>query len=204
MSARISGKRSGMTVLPRQGYRRMPWKNGGGITWEILREPADAEHYDWRLSMAEISAPGPFSDFSGYQRHLLLFEGPGLVLKAPGEADRTLARRGDLASFDGALPMQCELPGGPCTDLNLIVRADLPVRVNVVSLASTWRHVAGQGRTVLVALEASRLEILEGEPVELARGDTALVEPGVRVSAAANRSPEAALFVAVLGSREGR
>ena len=59
-----------MRVLRAADYPRMPWKNGGGETAEILVEPAGAplDSFDWRLSMARVAADGPFSLFPGVER----------------------------------------------------------------------------------------------------------------------------------------
>jgi len=55
----------------------MAWKNGGGMTSEIVIEPPGAglNDFDWRLSMARLDAPGPFSSFPGVDRLLLALEG---------------------------------------------------------------------------------------------------------------------------------
>lgn len=111
-----------MRVLRRADYRAMPWKNGGGITHEVAREPAQGESFEWRLSLARIDRSGPFSDFSGYLRIMLLLEGEGFTLRSPGEPERVFRPRGEAQRFDGALPVQCELAGSSCTDLNLMVR----------------------------------------------------------------------------------
>ena len=49
-----------MWILRESNYVTVPWKNGGGLTREILKVPADADAFDWRLSLATIAAPGPF------------------------------------------------------------------------------------------------------------------------------------------------
>jgi hypothetical protein len=40
-----------------------PWKNGGGLTREVLWQPAGAslDDFDWRVSVAQIDSDGPFS-----------------------------------------------------------------------------------------------------------------------------------------------
>jgi environmental stress-induced protein Ves len=67
-------------------YQSMPWKNGQGITRELLIEPACARFphdlFCWRLSSARILTSGPFSKFSGYQRLLMMIEGQGFSLNA--------------------------------------------------------------------------------------------------------------------------
>jgi len=49
----------------RIGLSGRAWKNGGGTTREILRVPAEPTAFDWRLSLATIDSPGPFSAFEG-------------------------------------------------------------------------------------------------------------------------------------------
>ncbi|MFM9371939.1 HutD family protein [Streptomyces sp. Da 82-17] len=50
------------------------WANGGGWTREIHREPATTPDRlpAWRLSLADIDEPGPFSSLPGMDRHFLL------------------------------------------------------------------------------------------------------------------------------------
>lgn len=43
-------------------FRSQPWKNGGGVTHEIVRWP-DNERYEVRVSLADDRVPGPFSQF---------------------------------------------------------------------------------------------------------------------------------------------
>jgi hypothetical protein len=46
-----------MIVLRESAYHAVPWKNGGGITREIYREPAGSAAFDWRRSLATIDRP---------------------------------------------------------------------------------------------------------------------------------------------------
>jgi environmental stress-induced protein Ves len=62
-------------------YARMPWKNGGGQTTEIaVSAGASLADFDWRVSIAEINADGPFSAFAGVDRTLVLLSGAGVRL----------------------------------------------------------------------------------------------------------------------------
>ena len=48
-------------LLKPSDYRAMPWKNGGGITTELLIEPEGAtleSGFQWRLSMADVRTDG--------------------------------------------------------------------------------------------------------------------------------------------------
>lgn len=101
----------------------MPWRNGGGVTRELLRRPsaADSDDFDWRLSVADVSADGPFSSFDGYDRILVLLSGMGMDLQVDGEV---IALRPPLGRhrFAGEATVHAVLPDGPTTDLNLIWR----------------------------------------------------------------------------------
>ncbi len=105
-----------------------PWKNGGGQTRELLRLPASGADpgsvsQDWRLrlSLADITADGPFSAFHGVRRWFAVIEGEGVVLGLAG-GERAV-RRGDAPlSFDGDEAPGCRLIGGATRDLNLMLQ----------------------------------------------------------------------------------
>jgi hypothetical protein len=98
----------------------VPWRNGGGLTRELLAWPSPQ---DWRcrLSVADIAGDGPFSAFPDVVRHFVVLEGDGVVLDFAG---RELEQRpGDTPRvFDGAAAPGCRLLGGPVRDLNLMSR----------------------------------------------------------------------------------
>lgn len=99
-----------------------PWRNGGGLTRELLAWPT-SEDWDWRISVAEVASSGPFSRFDGVQRRLAILDGAGVRLVF---ADRTieLGDRDPPLAFAGADAVQCELLDGPVRDLNLMVRGE--------------------------------------------------------------------------------
>src|SRR5487761_727801 len=74
----------GICLLQPQDYRRMPWKNGLGMTTELAVSPVGAglngRPFDWRVSLAEIETGCEFSLFPGYDRSILLSEGAGMEL----------------------------------------------------------------------------------------------------------------------------
>jgi environmental stress-induced protein Ves len=113
-----------MKILRASSSRSVPWKNGGGMTREILREPAESAAFDWRLSLATIDSPGPFSAFDGYHRTLVLVAGAGVELNFAQHGTSRLTTPGQTVSFDGAWQTSCTLLDGTSTDLNLIVSAD--------------------------------------------------------------------------------
>ena len=97
----------------------MPWKNGGGVTTEILVEPGREGRFAYRVSIAEVAVDGPFSRFEGYDRHIFLLDGAGMVLECD-HGPIALARF-EPKSFDGDWDVYGRLAAGPVRDFNLIV-----------------------------------------------------------------------------------
>ena len=112
-----------LRALRAADYRRTRWKNGGGWTTELARDGDDAD-FRWRISIAEIGSDGPFSEFPGVARDLLLLEGAGLELDIEGAPPLRLTRRFEHAHFAGEARVQCRLLGGPTRDFNVMVRRD--------------------------------------------------------------------------------
>ncbi len=190
-----------MQVLRRDGFKPEVWKNGGGRTHEVFRVPDAGDPFRWRLSLAEIGVSGPFSDFTGYQRLLILLDGAFELRFSNGER-RRLRAVGDFEKFDGALGVECELAGGASTDLNLIVtNAIVGVRASVVSLAAPLAVHLVPGATLAVfavagAVQVSREESAGGagaSSAELATWDAAIDLGGtgrvVRLATAPRREP---------------
>lgn len=100
-----------------------PWRNGGGVTRELLAWPAGAG-WRWRVSVAEVAAGGPFSRFDGVQRWFAVLQGHGVRLQV-GTARHELTRASEPFCFDGAATVDCELIDGATQDLNLMLRQGL-------------------------------------------------------------------------------
>src|SRR4051812_16579436 len=113
-----------MHILRESGFTAVPWKNGGGVTREILRAPGEPAAFDWRLSLATIGAAGPFSSFAGYHRTLVLVAGAGVELNFAQHGTSRLSTPGQAVSFDGGWQTSCTLLEGPSTDLNLMVSVE--------------------------------------------------------------------------------
>ena len=133
--------------------RRMPWKNGGGITLELAVEPPDATletGFAWRLSSAEVALSGPFSRFPGLERTLLLLSGGGLGLDFGEHGARVLDQPLAPLRFSGDWPAQATLLGGPCVDFNLMADpARCQARLEVLHLGTPGCLVL-DSETVLV------------------------------------------------------
>ncbi|MGL4230348.1 MAG: HutD/Ves family protein [Casimicrobium sp.] len=96
-----------------------PWKNGGGVTRELLAWP-DARDWAIRVSVADIEQDGPFSWFASVTRHFAVLSGNGVALEDIGEL-----RAGDApVVFEGDKSRECRLLDGPTRDLNVMIRRD--------------------------------------------------------------------------------
>jgi environmental stress-induced protein Ves len=106
-----------------------PWRNGGGVTRELLRIPARGPATaddDWllRISLADITADGAFSAFDGITRWFSVISGAGVRLTWP-TVERTAGPGDAPFEFDGADAPFCHLLDGSTRDLNVMVRRDL-------------------------------------------------------------------------------
>lgn len=74
-----------MIHLTPNDYTRKPWKNGRGMTIELLHlvDPASGATL-LRLSRASVVEDGPFSLFPGIERNLTVLTGAGFRLTGPG------------------------------------------------------------------------------------------------------------------------
>jgi environmental stress-induced protein Ves len=158
-----------MRKLDPAKYRTMSWKNGGGTTTEALTLPADAglDDFELRISMARVAASGPFSQFHGVDRTLVVTDGAGLTLETADGARVTLDRDSAPFSFTGDDPVNATLVDGPVTDFNVMTRRKaLRHEVRRLSLD------ADEARTFVCSGELALLLVLSGTAV--ARGDVDL------------------------------
>lgn len=150
----------------------VPWKNGGGSTRELACWPPGAgmDGFEWRVSVATIAVPGPFSAFPGVDRQIMLLQGDGVQLRSPqaphGGWTHALDQRWVPFSFAGDVPVDCTLLGGTSTDFNLMLRRgawtgamhvvhsvqSVPTQHGAglcLVLAGAWRWGSGSGARTL-------------------------------------------------------
>lgn len=113
-------------------FRSQPWKNGGGVTSEIVRWPDSAsgprDDYEIRCSLAEDRTPAAFSRFPGYRRWSFL-AGPAPITLDVGGVVHELIALGDHIEVPGDAAISCELPGGPTKLFNVLVRDGVAAQV---------------------------------------------------------------------------
>ena len=134
-----------VTPLDPARYRRLPWKNGGGVSVDMAWDRATGGE-TWRLGRTPITAPGPFSDYAGSDRLQVLVAGSGLVLRTPdGEID--VRQPFCPVRFAGETPIVSHLENGPVEVVNLIgERARVRLALAVLHAGDTLTF--GAGRTI--------------------------------------------------------
>jgi hypothetical protein len=191
-----------MIVLREAHYTAVPWKNGGGLTREILKVPTDTAEFDWRLSLATIERPGPFSSFEDYDRTLVLLRGAGVELDFGAHGRAVLRAPGQLAAFEGGWTTSCTLIDGPSSDLNLITsrtRAEAQTRLLRVATPEILQTAGWEEILVCCITGAARIENADGDIVTVSAVDVARCTPrdGVLACAPEGATP-ALLFIASL------
>lgn len=166
-------------LLPANEYQRVRWKNGLGWTREIARHPAGSDDWHWRLSIAEVDKPGPFSAFPGCERELVLLTGDGMRLQFDDGETVALLPPHDRHRFDGERPLHADLVGGPTQDFNVIWRrARIGASVLHRPLVGPMVFFAEANVTWAIHVLSGRAHLKDRADLPwLERGDTALIEP---------------------------
>ncbi len=153
------------------------WRNGGGMTRELAAWPTDGD-WQWRMSVAEVGASGPFSRFEGVTRWFAVLQGAGVTLdvRTPGDSgengacEHCLTQHEPALCFDGGATTQCTLIDGPTQDFNLMVREPcLPARM--LRVHGEAQLLAGAGKTIAVYAVGAGIDLrLNEESLFLASG----------------------------------
>jgi environmental stress-induced protein Ves len=146
-----------MRIIRFADQHPMPWKNGGGITYQVAVSPADAplDGFAWRVSMAQVESDGPFSRFEGIDRSLAVMQGHGLRLRVDGSAVELGPQSPPLA-FPGDIPVSATLIDGPILDLNAMTRRDgWRHRMTRERLAGPYAVVAAADTTLIIVRTGS-------------------------------------------------
>ena len=151
-------------LLRNADHRRMPWKNGGGETVEVIVHPegASLSDFGWRVSMATVASDGPFSVFPGIDRTLAVLSGDGMALSIEGLGDRLLTPVSAPLPFPADAPTSARLTGGPITDLNVMTRRG--------AFRHSLAHHVVEDATALATASGERL-LLALDPLGVATPD---------------------------------
>jgi environmental stress-induced protein Ves len=166
--------------LKQADFRAMPWKNGGGTTFELATGPqgADLETFLWRLSIAQVGQSGPFSAFPGIDRTLTVLKGQGLKLDFAAGNDIVIDVPWQPASFDGGRACVGRLIGGPVEDFNVMTRRGQarhrvrPVKLDEEELVEVLENEV----TALLVTAGRGLALIGKERIDLEPRELLLVE----------------------------
>ncbi len=152
-------------------FKTVPWRNGLGSTIELLAETLKKnELFSWRLSIASVTNDGPFSDFSGYDRTLLLLEGSGITLNKPNGIFKVLNSSLNYANFKGEDLIDATLHDGPIKDFNIMT---------LRSICTSSFTVIDETSKSLLNINADKLLVYSIKPVNIQIG----LEAGISLEA---------------------
>lgn len=164
-----------LTRLNPDGYRRLPWKNGGGTLIDI----ADAYRTDaprawdsllWKFGRTAITEPGPFSHLPGLARMQMVIRGEGLIL-ASEDQEFDERRAFTPVRFSGELAIVTRLEAGPVEVVNLM--ASTAFAIDLVALTEPSGLTLAAGAHVIYAAAGESLVEIDGAAYPL-RDDHAL------------------------------
>lgn len=105
-----------MKIIHAKNYRRIPWNNGAGITYDIALSAPDEPF--WRFSLADMPTDAAFSLFPKLSRILTVVRGVGLNLVS-NESTYDAPFETPVA-FSGDVALVGQLKDGPVQNYNLV------------------------------------------------------------------------------------
>lgn len=151
-----------LIVIQYDDYPIAPWKNGQGVTRDIIKHELDGGGFDWRLSLADVSQSGPFSDFRDYDRTITLLDGAGFDLNFDSGVSKRLDIKHAPYDFDGGAPLYCELLGGTARDLNLMTKQGrVSARWKVLTVDQALSFEARDGVVQLIFCFEGQIQLTE-------------------------------------------
>lgn len=167
-----------VTALKAENHRRMPWKNGGGVTVEIAIHPQNAsvDNFDWRISTAQVAQDGAFSVFDQVDRTLSVLSGDAMVLEVEGQVV-TLSQQSQPFGFAADASCFARLTGAPITDLNVMTRrGHYSHQVEDLRLSGDLDKVLSAGLWLCYCAEAQVSVQYQGENQVLQAQDALQIE----------------------------
>jgi environmental stress-induced protein Ves len=127
-----------LTRLTAADFKRVPWANGRGTTLELVRREDAAGSLLYRLSVADVVEPGPFSPLPGIDRVITLIDGAGFDLDFGGVQPGETLRPFEPVAFSGDWATSACAVHGPSKDFNVMTaRGKVTAEVEAVTAAAT-------------------------------------------------------------------
>lgn len=176
-----------LEFLTEQDYRTTPWKNGRGVTEDVLLLPQGATHenFDIRISRAPIVDESQFSPFPGIDRTITRLDENPLVLRFEDGEEVALGHLSPYR-FDSASAPYSQLPGGASQVMNVMTRRGRwNARVAVIGNSdAAGMRVPPGGLLVVYAVRGECIAL----PGRIDAGETLIVRDVDLVDAAPGRN----------------
>jgi hypothetical protein len=135
----------------------------------------------WRLSIADVASDGPFSEFPGIDRWIMVISGKGMELTIDGLGRKRLDRLYQPLPFPGDAATTCRLLGGPIQDFNFMIRRNFGR-----GLLQAWQlpgNEASPSRDDVAAVHvlSGSVALETNDTRELTQGDSWVTEEPRRV-----------------------
>lgn len=160
-------------------HLKMPWKNGLGITREVISRPASdgSGGFDWRISLATVGASGPFSVFSGIDRTIAVLQGDGMQLTVDGRREPPLSVETAPFAFSGDAAVQADCLGGETLDLNVMSRRGVVVHRMTKFDVSAEQRLSMSKDTVAIVFRGDATVTMDSVRTDVGLGDVLICEP---------------------------
>lgn len=154
-------------------HLKMPWKNGLGITREVISRPASdgSGGFDWRISLATVGASGPFSVFAGIDRTIAVLQGDGMQLTVDGRREPPLLMASLPFAFSGDAEVQADCLGGETLDLNVMSRRGFFGHRMTKIAVSAAQTLSMPGETAAIVFRGNALVTIDSMRSEVGLGD---------------------------------
>lgn len=159
-----------MQILDQNHYLTNQWAGGQTTQLWIYPEQASLQNRDFqiRISSALVQQEGAFSDFTGFNRALLILEGEGLEVSQHNEAETkafNLTKASDTWYFSGSDTVSAKLISGDVVDFNLITAPEIKSEMSFKPLAANETLEISASKTLLsgVYLIAGEATLSTGE-----------------------------------------
>lgn len=191
-----------VTHLTPSAYKVMPWKNGAGSTTELFIAPPGSSvqsGFDWRISLAQVPASGPFSVFPDYQRTIVLLKGDPMHLVHEGRGRHEL-RALQPYDFHGSWQTEGVLTGQPVEDFNVMVRDGFGrARVDVQKGSEKAEYsVQDDGLCFFYCLRGSFTASLQNQKQRITEHEALFTEHGRNALFKAESPSSIAVIVSIL------
>lgn len=154
-------------------HLKMPWKNGLGITREVISRPASdgSGGFDWRISLATVGVSGPFSVFAGIDRTIAVLEGDGMQLTVDGRRKPPLLVGSPPFAFSGDAEVLADCLGGETLDLNVMSRRGRFVhRMTKIDVAGN-QTLSVSGDTLAIVFRGDAVVMIDSMRSDVGLGD---------------------------------